>query len=205
MKFFKERKDKEMINNLLSVENREKTLDKLTVLQNEISVAFNNKVIVITSIGEDALAAAFAKAFADAFIHNGSSALLIDANLYNPCLGELLSLPAQKANKEDPKIEVTKQSEKLGVVCLDKETYPGEIYKSGFIQELVKANQETYEHTVILMPSVKSHKDVSLMADILDSVLLIARRDVTKKSQVFYALQYLYAEKLPVSKTVILK
>ena len=205
LKYFRNKQDKQMVNNFLSLEGRERMLEKLTTLQNEISVSYNNKVIVITSLEYDELAAAFAKAFADAFVKNGSSALLVDANLYEPHLGKLLSVPTQKLGKEETKLEVNKLSDKLGVVCLDKVTYPAEAYKSGLLEELIEANKETYEHVVILMPSVKKHKEVSLLSKVLDSVLLLCRRDVSTKGDIFYALQYLAGEHLPVSKTVILK
>ena len=76
---FKGRKLSKMVGNLLNISSHPKTLEKFVRLQNEISIEHDSKVVVITSVGEDKLAAAFAKALADAYVANSSSALIIDA------------------------------------------------------------------------------------------------------------------------------
>lgn len=209
IKYFKEKKENEMIGNLLSKEPREQMLAKITALQNEISVAFNTKVLVITSIGEDKLAAAFAKAFVGAYETNNSNALLIDANLYNPCLSELMGGkvqgPAKSEKPEEVALDILPLGNKNGVVCMEKEIYPSDIYKSGVIQKLVSDNMEKYEHIVVLMPSILEHREVLIFKDLLDSVMVVARRAVTKKRDIFEALSFLSDAQMPVSKTVILK
>ena len=209
MVFFKEKKDNQMIANLISSNDRPNMVSKLTVLQNEISVSFNTNVLVITSFGEDKLAAAFGKALADTYASNNSNYLLIDANLYDPCLASLLgeATPAStnhKEGKESP-LMVKDLGNGNGVLFMGKEIYPSDVYKSGVIHNLINESKEKYEHIIVLAPSIKEHKEVVLFKDVLDSVLLVARRDGTKKKEVYNSLVYLAEQQIPVSKTVILK
>ena len=66
MSLFKSSEEKRniMINSLLNVKSDDELFNKLTVLQNEISVGYNTKVVAVTSIKGDEITAAFSKAFA---------------------------------------------------------------------------------------------------------------------------------------------
>lgn len=198
--YLRQKKKDQILHNLLLLGNQSERQAKFTTLQNEISIDFNTKVLGVTSIGEDKIAAGFAKALADTYVANGSSALIIDANLYSPCLGELLG---KDAKGDEPSVE--KFNDKSGFVSLNKEIYPSTVYKAGKVHKLIEEGIKEYEHVIVLVPSIDIHKEVALLADILDSVLLLSIRGITKKKDIFYALQFLYGEKLPVSKTVILK
>ena len=204
--FNPDNKDK-MINGLLNVKDNQELFDSLTALQNEITVGFNTKVIAITSIKNDDLAAAFAKGFAEAYSLNGAKSLIIDANLYNPCLDAILN----KGEKQSIDVETDEDLKMINVdknvdaYCLNKETYPSEVYKSQRIHKLIEDNKEAYDHFIVLVPSVKEHKEIVLLSDILDTSILVVRKNVTKKEHIFNAVQFFELNKLPLAKTVILK
>ncbi len=186
-----------MIENFLNVSIKEQMVKKITILQNEISIVYDTKVIAISSFGDDKLAAAFAKGMADVYAVNDSNALVIDANLYNPCLKDLLN--GQSAEG------IQKLGEKNGVAYLDKEIYPSTVYKSGAIQKLIEDGLKEYEHILVIVPSIIEHQEIALLSKEINSAVLVARQNVTKKGQIFNALQFCAEANIPVSKTVILK
>ena len=195
-----------MINGLSNVKDNQEMVNSLTTLQNEITVSFNTRVIAITSINNDDLAAAFAKAFAETYSINGSKSLIIDANLYNPCLEGIVNKNgAHSLGVESDNLKIFNIDKNVDAFCMNKETYPSEVYKSKRIHNLVKENKEKYDHFIIVVPAVKDHKEILLLSDILDTSLLVVRKNVTKKEHIFNAVQFFEVNKLPLAKTVILK
>ncbi|MBO4667506.1 MAG: hypothetical protein J5666_05220 [Bacilli bacterium] len=191
-----------IINGLLNASLDDETIDRLTSLQNEIGVSFSTKVIAITSINDDALAVAFAKAFASAYSVNNERTLIIDANLYNPSLRKTLK---ESDGERSGGYKVTFVDGKPNAVCLSKETYPSEVLKGGIVQKIINENQGNYDHFVVLVPSIKEHKEIVLLKDVLTAIVLVAQKDVTKKEHIFNAIQYCAANNLPLAKTVVLK
>ena len=204
------KKEDNTLDNLLN--GKESVLDSITVLQNEINVGYNTKVIAVTSIENDALAAGFAKAMSDGYVRNSSSALIIDANMYNPKLSELLKL--ENGKEDDLLVEdgssvggyqQVSLSKKNAVICVNKQVYPGEAYKNKAIHKLIKDNEGLYEHFIVLVPSIKDHKEIYLLKDIIDCIVLVTRRNYTKKKDIFEAAQFCRDNKLPLAKTVVTK
>ena len=196
-----------MIKGLTNVKDNEELAKSLTTLQNEITVGFDTKVIAITSIKNDDLAADFAKAFAEAYSLNGAKSLIIDANLYNPCLEGILN-NSEESNidvETDENLKMVNVDKNVDAYCLNKETYPSEVYKSQRIHNLIKDNDGKYDHFIVLVPSIKEHKEIILLNDILDASILVVRKNVTKKEHIFNAVQFFEVNKLPLAKTVILK
>lgn len=191
-----------IINGLLNASLDDETIDRLTSLQNEIGVSFSTKVIAITSINDDSLAVAFAKAFASAYSVNNERTLIIDANLYNPLLRRALK---ENDGERSGGYKVTFVDGKTNAVCLQKETYPSEVLKGGIVQKIINENQGNYDHFVVLVPSIKEHKEIVLLKDVLTAIVLVAQKDVTKKEHIFNAIQYCAANQLPLAKTVVLK
>ncbi len=191
-----------IINGLLNASLDDETIERLTSLQNEIGVSFSTKVIAITSIKDDDLAVAFAKAFASAYSVNNDRTLIIDANLYNPLLRHALKETDGDRNQG---YKVTFVDGKTNAVCLNKETYPSEVLKGGLVQRIIEENKDNYDHFVVLVPSIKEHKEIVLLNDVITAVLLVAQRNVTKKEYIYNAIHYCAANKLPLAKTVILK
>ena len=188
-----------MSSHLLDVRNNTELSNSLTALQNEITVSFDMKVIAITSINRNKLSAGFAKGLADTFALNGSNALIIDANLYDPRLAMLLNAEV------DENSSLKKLDEGVDVVYLTKETYPPQVFKGGTIQKIIKDNFDKYEHIIIIVPSITEHKEIVLLSKVIDSVILLAQRNVTKRVDLYEAISYCYDNKLPLAKTVVVK
>ena len=182
---------------LLDIKAKPELLQDFTKLQNEIGVGFEMKTLAVSSIHSDLLAASFGKAFAETFAENGSSALVIDANLYNPCLLQNLGI------ESDGKVHAL--SDKVGVLGLDKNVYPSRIFREGEIAKIIEENRGEYEHVIVLVPAVRDHKEVALIGSVIDSLVLVTQRNVTQKKHIYEACQFLVSEKLPLSKVVVLK
>ena len=184
---------------LLEINEHPDLLKSFTALQNEIGVGFDMKTLAVTSVHSDTLAASFAKAFADTFANNGSSALIIDANLYDPCLSKSLNLPQE----QEPKVHAL--SEKVGILSLSSEIYPSRIFREGEIAKIIEENRGDYDHVVILVPALREHKEVALLGNVIDSLVLVTQRNVTQKKDIYEACCFLAENKLPLAKVVVLK
>lgn len=184
---------------LLEINERPELLKNFTALQNEIGVGFDMKVLAVTSVHSDLLATSFAKAFADTFAANGSNALIIDANLYNPLLLETLGLPQESAGK------VQALNDKVSVLSLSGDIYPSRLYREGEIAKIIEENRKGFEHVLVIVPGMREHKEIALLGKVIDSIALITQRNVTQKKEIFEACQFLVAEKLPLAKVVVLK
>ncbi len=200
--FKKSSKKDSMIKNLLTFTNSDQVFESLTALQNEIGVGYSTKVIAVTSINNEDLAAAFARGLSKTFAYNGSSSYLIDANLYNPSLERVYV-------NEDGSSELTLQSslikDKEQVEVLKQETYPSEVYKNKAIHHIVDRNKDRYDHFVIIVPPINKHKELALLNDLVDSVILVTERNKTTRGSIYEAAAFCQEAKLPLAKTVIIK
>ena len=208
------KKEKKSKVEVLSNFNKESELfQKFITLQNEINVTHDTKVIAVTSIENDLLTAAFANALALTYAFNDSKTMIIDANMYNPSLNEVLCdsnssdvcVLENNDNKSELAHETTKVNENLDALCFDKQVYPGNVFKSKVIQDVIKKEGSKYEHFIILVPSIKEHKEVSLLKDVLKSIVLVVRKDVTKKKDIYEAISFFREAELPLAKTVIIE
>lgn len=201
-----------MIDNILKVKENETIYRRMTALQNEITVSFDTKVIAVTSINNDELSAAFAKAFGQTFALNKAKTLVIDANLYNPSLSKVLKQKEEPASdvevttsEKESNYDIIFIDEGIDAVLLKKEIYPSEVYKGGLVNKIIKENEGKYEHFIVLVPSLKKHKEVSLLKGLVNAIILVTQSSMTKKGDIYYALQYLAANELPIAKTVVIK
>ena len=181
-----------------SGELEQSTFERMTVLQNEISVSYNTKVLGITSINDNELSCAFAAAFAKSYAKNGAKTLIIDANLYCPTVAKFFAKEDAKEN------EITALDEKISFIHMKQEIYPSETYKAGTIHQFVE-NAKDFDHILILVPSIRDHKEVSLLQNILDSMMLVVQKNVTRKCRIYDAAAYCAQENIPLSKVVVLK
>lgn len=205
-----EKKKQERINTLLNVKDNEELFTSLTTLQNEISVGFNTKVVAITGIKGEELTAAFSKGFGEAYALNGSKTLVVDANLYEPHLTTLLNTSGEdegdvEIKDKDQQYKIISISNKLSALSLTKQIYPSELFKSGIIQNAIKEHKDEYEHFIIIVPEIKNHKEIFLLADIIECIVLLTFKDITRKKDIFDAIQFMNVNKLPLAKTVLLK
>ena len=209
MFFNNDKKKQEKIETLLNVKDNEELFTSLTTLQNEISVGFNTKVIAITGIKGEELTAAFAKGFGEAFSLNGSKTLVVDANLYNPCLAKLLNNGEDESDVEivekNQQYKITTINDKLSTLSLNKQIYPSELLKSGVIQKALEDHKDEFEHFIIIVPEIKNHKEIFLLGDVIESIVLLTFKNITRKKDIFDAIQFMNVNKLPLAKTVLLK
>ena len=211
MGFFNSNNENKIINGLQQVQTNEELFKALTVLQNEISVGFNTKVILVCGVNNDKLATVFAKAFADAYSKNDSSCLLIDANLYNPCLSELIgkeqvgSFMAFRDIRSKNYSNMSYINKNVNAICMDKEIYPSNVYKSGVIQKIIKDEEKNYDHFIVIVPSVKEHKEVFLLNDVAQAIVMVTQKNATIKKHIYDAIQFFKEAKLPLAKTVVLR
>lgn len=202
----REEKKQILIDGLLHAKENKDKIDSLTKLQNEMCVSFPAKVVAIAAIKDDDLSAYFAKAFADAYSANGFTSLIIDANLYNQKLKSIIGsddgVEVKEEGREKQFLFVDKNTEAW---CLDNEIYPSTVYKSGIIQNTINDNKDKYDHFILIVPSIKEHKEISLLKDVVDSIILVSQKNVTLKEHIYYAIQYLRENELPLAKTVVIK
>lgn len=202
MALIKSNSKERLVKGLLNASYDDETIERLTTLQNEIGISFSTKVVAITSIKHDELAVAFAKAFASAYSANGAKTLVIDANLYNPLLSRLLSDLEGETENGYRTLIIDGQTT---AICLPKEIYPSEVYKSGLVQKIISENEREYDHFVVVVPEIKDHKEIVLLKDVVTSIILLTQKDVTKKEHIYNAIQYCAINKLPLAKTMVLK
>ena len=143
--YFSDKKKERTNNNLLNVKEREDLQQRLTTLQNEIGVSFETKVIAVSSINNDEMTARFAKGFADAYALNGASAIIIDANFYNPSLSVVLG---KGENKNAEQYELDKS---VSCYCFQKEVYPSAYIKEGNVHKIINEKKEQFDHVIILI------------------------------------------------------
>ena len=199
MSLFQSKPVKEkIVEGLLDLEGHPDILQSLVDMQNEIGVGFDMKVLAITSIHNDKMAAAFAKAFADVFAHNGSSSLIIDASLYKPSLAGVLGLTGCTH-------ELRVLNDKISVLCSDKEVYPSKLFREKEVQRVIEENKRNFDHIIVLVPAVREHKEIALLKGVIDSAIIVTQRNITQKKDIFDAACFFQAEDLPLSKVVILK
>ena len=58
---------------------------------------------------------------------------------------------------------------------------------------------------VCIRKSIKKHKEVVLLKDILGSIVIVTQRNRTRKGDIYNAIQYCALEQLPLAKVTILK
>ena len=210
MFFNNDKKKQEKIETLLNVKDNEELFTSLTTLQNEISVGFNTKVVAIAGIIGEELTAAFSKGFGEAYALNGSKTLVVDANLYEPHLTTLLNTSGDdegdvEIKDKDQQYKIISINDKLSALSLTKQIYPSELFKSGIIQKAIEEHKNEYEHFIIIVPEIKNHKEIFLLADIIECIVLLTFKDITRKKDIFDAIQFMNVNKLPLAKTVLLK
>ncbi len=198
MRYFLSKKKNEILQNLLNVRADSDRKKIIVRLQNDIASLSSTKVIAVVPVDESDLAAAFAEAMRITYEENGSKTMLIDANLYHPCLRSLLGNSYSSATDQG--------HEKMlpSVYCFDTVVYPGDFYKSGEVQKKIKDGTSEYDRVIVITSEIREHKELALLANCLDTTVLVARRGFTKKEDVFNAISFLGAEKIPVSRVVIL-
>ncbi len=198
MDFSKSKIKNSIIDKLLHVSMQEPLFDDIAALHNSICVSFDTGVIAVASIDDDYLSTAFSKAYADQFGINNERALIIDANMYDPKLIGLLRVEPKES------AELVELGRNVFAACLKKTMYPASVIKEGLVHNLLAKNKSNFDHTIIVVPSIKSHEDLILLARDVDCVVLVVQKNVTKKKDIFSALRFFEKERLPLARIVLI-
>ena len=189
---FSERlKGQATLSKLLDAANNKAFLSEVSRLENDISVFHDTSVVAITSIDGDFISATFAKALANSYAQNGLRALIVDANFYNPSLTDIFPQIPFKASSSSVFHEKYDVNNNLSVITCSSCVYPSRVYKSSEVHNLIANNASVFDRIILLIPSIITHGEVSLLSGTLSTVLCLVKKDVTKKSEVFDVLKVL--------------
>lgn len=129
----------------------------------------------------------------------GDRVLLIDADLRRPALSRLMLekaapglsntlaglVPAEEAIRENmyPNLDI--------IFSGDIPPNPSELLGSERMKELIDAMSEKYDYILVDTPPVNVVSDACIVADLLDGVLMLARKDQSKKDDIKRAVDSL--------------
>lgn len=165
-------------------------------LQNDINLSFDDRIVAIFSADEEKASAEFALEYAKTYAEFCQKTLIIDANMYEPQLLNLL-----KSQEEE---KVIKVSDDIGAYCLKPSDYPSEFFKNKELNSIIKNYEKEYRRFVVIVPNVNRHKDILLIKDIYGCSLLVAVKNKTKRSDIYYASQICKENGLKLARVVLL-
>lgn len=197
-----DKKEKKVIDSFCNVENNSKLLESIINIQNNINVFGNSKIIAISSPTDKGLyGALIAKVMAEVYAKELDKTLLIDCDFYNSFLSDIInkkqsfnniqfinSIVLDEYNKEK---FIYKVNDKLDIVFSSCEVYPTKIFNSENFKRFLKENSEKYDHIVLNMPSIPYHQDFLLIKELITSIVLVTKRDFTKKCDLFNSINIL--------------
>ena len=200
---FKEKTRYEMIQNLLHIDKNMDLLDKVTDLIDDVQIDNKRKIITVLSLGEDALSSSFSKGLSDAFVLNGSSAIVCDLNLQKPFLAKQL---AQEITNDDTAFLYSPTGLKPNIDLPLAQVGGERSFVGEPIESFVRSSADNYEHIICILPAFSACDDASLsFAASADLCLLVVQRDVTKKKELYEAIDALHSHDANLLRVVILK
>jgi capsular exopolysaccharide synthesis family protein len=169
------------------------------------------KVLAVTSAlqgeGKTFVSIALARAFAAA----GSSALVVDADLYRPALAERLHLKASfsweeliSGKKSINDIVQQDEESNISVVAADaSQAAPTALFTAPAFEDLIASLRERYDRIIIDTPPVAASADTAILSVIADVTILVVRWRATTYSAVAEALHQMALYSLPVAGIVL--
>ena len=184
-----EKKKIEYIINTLKSEDNKVLLNDIFDLQNDLNAYSDFKVICISSVDDDEIAAAFSKAFCLSFAETGEKPLLIDANLYSPYF-EIFGVSDIVGSE-------SKKTKSVSIINLDKFDlayfagfkYPTDSLKNGALQKIIKTKSK-YDRFIVFMPNMKNKNDILLIKDDVDTVISVVIKNKTKTKDIFSCIKF---------------
>ena len=181
-------------------------VESVSALQNEIMISFPARVIAITSLDNDNISSLFGKIFSESFSTCGENTLIIDAILNNPFLRNLFEFTTENdsaiVTENYTQLPISKT---LSMICFNKSFYSALSLSKDIIGHIINSNNNSFSRFVILIPSVIKRSDILLFKGIIDSVILVTAKSITKKKEVFDAIRFFDTNNLPLAKVVLLK
>ena len=197
------------LDSLLKDDYSDKLLKDVTKLQNEIAIDCLSKVVAITTIDNPKVTLAFSRLYSNAYSVNGLKTLIIDLNSNQSFLDLLFN---QNVDRIIPETFNSKNGcsfvsvdDKTQLVSFAGERYFSELLKTGIVENIINDNNSLFDHFIILMPPIAYNKEILLLSNVLTAVVLVVQKNITKKEDVFNAIQFFKQHSLPLIKTIILK
>lgn len=183
---------------LLNFDKESDLYKEITNFQNNISVLHSTKVIGVSSFDNTCLSVAFAKALASAYAFNEESTIIIDVDLYCCKLKEILKITGEEES-------VINLNDKIDCLFFKKEAYPSNIYKTGFISNILKKYSNLYDHIIFVAPNLEEHTDILLFGNSLNCLLVPVKKNGTEKKLIYNEIHFFELNGFPLPEFVILK
>ena len=190
-------KDKNLLNKWLSCSN----IEKFVGLQNSLNAVYKTKVIGVFSLEDSSVSKVFAVAFADAYVENNEKVLLVDGDLYTRPISDFALETEEKSGKSKA---IHKLSDGVDYISFSTDSYVSSIYRKGAVQKEIEKQKEKYDHIVVLLPSVVSHKEIALTSELLDVSLMLTFKNKTNLKDVFNINQFFKTANIQNIKTVLI-
>ena len=206
------KRDIKLISNLKNISQNQKLMNSIILIQNNINIYANSKIIALSSARDDISLCAVAHAMAEVYAIQNQSTLLIDCNMYNPLLNKMFHKENNVIGLDniiDEKINTEKLinhiSNNLDIVFANKTCYPTIVFKSKQYYDFIDNAKNEYDHIILVMPSLIEHQDILISKDLINAVLLIARKNKVSKKDLFDAINTVKTNNLPYVGVIYLK
>ena len=204
--------DEKLLTHFENIERNKNLSESIIKTQNNINIYGDSYVIAITAPKDDLALTLSSYALSKIYASKNARTLLVDCNMYNPMLRDVINSSNNKLclnNILDKNINfndaITHIWDNLDVVFCDTKDYPTEIFKSEEYLNFIESVKTTYEHVVLIMPTVIEHQDMLLVKTIIGSSLLVVRRNRVSKKMLFDAVQFLTANNMAYVGAIYLK
>ena len=210
-----EKNNNKVIERFANTTKDAKSIESILSIQNNINIYGNSKVIAISSPTDKSLySVLMSKTISEVYSIECEKVLLIDCDFYNAYLFDIINKNLNNdrisinsfilENKEITNC-ICNFKDNMDVVFCEKEIYPTKIFASKSFGQFIQDNLKRYTHIIINMPSLAAHQDVLLIKDVITAIALVAKKDFTKKCDLFNSINLIKDYNLPYVGTIYLK
>lgn len=193
--------DKNEIKFLEQLEKSDIFNENIIKLQNDIDIfAGVKKVIAVTSVDNNFLSGVCIKHLAKKYAENNQKTLVIDANLNTPLLQELYETEIIESNDK-----ILKINDYLDVMPATKEIYSAKKLMSDEFVGLIDDAKNSYDRILILVSPVVTNKEILVFKDIIETSILITKKDDTLMKNVHSSVEFIKKHQIPFAGAVLLK
>lgn len=196
-----------------SVQNDQIVMNSLIGLQNEINIYGNSKIIGIISPNDDYLSSFIGTLLGKTYASFKERTIIIDCSfsnekslkdLFNNQIGnykDLNELLDEKTTFEDMICSLT---ETLSVSFSTYAIYPTKIFLSEKFEEFIKNCEKNFQHIILIIPKSNQSSSFLLFKKFLGSILLVSKKDTTKREDIYTIVNNLKNNELPYVGTTLL-
>ncbi len=200
----------EMNVNISEILLNEKINEKILLIQNEINIYGQSKIISITSCENSYGACYFSCLLGQKYSLKSEKTIILDCNLYHPILSQFFDYEENCVlnNIMEENIDFSKmiktENDSLSVVFSKKNDFPTEIFKSSNFCQFIDYLKNIYDHIIIITPSLVEHKDLILFKNYLSASFLVSVKELTLRKNVFEAVKFLENNHFPFIGTILI-